>query len=169
VVSDAISDTGPILHLTQVQRFNLLAIFTRVVISEQVDLELRSRHIAVSAHASTTPGFTIDVQAVPAERIGELCSQVSPMLSDADISVLALAEDLRISPVLTDDLTLRRVLESRRHEVVGTIGVAIRAYTVGILTRTELDTVIEALFDKSTLYLSAGFRHIIREKLRQLV
>jgi predicted nucleic acid-binding protein len=80
---------------------------------------------------------------------------------------LAWADAFR-SPVLTDDLTLRRMLEREGATAVGTAGVLVRAYRRGLLARTELDAAVDALFERSTLHVSLAFRAYVRSLLRTL-
>lgn len=78
---------------------------------------------------------------------------------------MKLSPTLRIRPILTDDMELRKALESRGHEAVGSIGVAVRAYKVGKLTREGLEDLIDDLFSRSSLHLSKGFRQFVRDML----
>jgi predicted nucleic acid-binding protein len=72
------------------------------------------------------------------------------------------------SLVLTDDLALRRLLESHGATVAGTFGILVRAYSSGRLRRDELEEAVEALFHRSSLHLSRAFRIYIQELLKKL-
>ncbi len=89
-------------------------------------------------------------------------------LQEADLQVAALAELRKPSAVLTDDLELRRALEQRGHLVVGSIGVLIRAYKNGPLTRVAFEKALIRLLDDSSLYLSRAFRQHVLRLLDQL-
>jgi hypothetical protein len=71
-------------------------------------------------------------------------------------------------PVLTDDLALRRHLERRGTIAVGSVGLLIRAFHIGILKRQELDNAIDMLFEESSLHLSHVFRSYVRKLLNEL-
>jgi predicted nucleic acid-binding protein len=91
------------------------------------------------------------------------------MIHPADAQVLALAQrDQFQAPVLTDDLDLRRRLEYLEVTVVGSVGVLVRAFTAGRLKRDELDSAVDALFLKSTLYISRAFRIYVLNMLANL-
>ncbi len=86
------------------------------------------------------------------------------------MQVLALAKSQRFaSAVLTDDLDLRRCLEDQGAVVVGSVGVLVRAYSRGYLTRAELENAIEALFAQSTLHTSRAFAAHVRRLLDELL
>jgi predicted nucleic acid-binding protein len=83
------------------------------------------------------------------------------------VIVLAQSSQFR-KPILTDDLALRRRLESHAATVVGSVGVLVRAYTSGRLSRNSLESAIDALFTASTLHMNRAFRAYIRHLLADL-
>lgn len=82
-----------------------------------------------------------------------------------DLAVAALSVRLSPDVVLTDDLELRKGLEAQSFTVVGSIGILVRAFKAGRLTKAELRNSFDRLFDGSTLYLSKGFAVYVREFL----
>lgn len=50
----------------------------------------------------------------------------------------------------------------------GTVGVLIRAYTSGRITRADLDGAIESLFNQSSLFISRAFRIYLKKLLSDL-
>lgn len=165
-MSEAISDTGPILHLAEIGALSVLTIFKKVHVSNLVDEELLSYGIDLAVEGQRWPELTFEMKAVDQERVTELLRELAAFeLHRADASIIALADDLRIKPILTDDMELRKALESRGHEAVGSIGVAVRAYKLRKLTREALEDLIDDLFSRSSLHLSKGFRQYVREML----
>ncbi len=168
-MSEAISDTGPILHLAEIGALSVLTIFKKVLVSNLVNEELRRYGIDLVAEGQQRRELTFETKAVGQERVTELLRELAAFkLHRADASIIALADDLRIKPILTDDMELRKALESRGHEAVGSIGVAVRAYKLRKLTREGLEDLIDDLFSRSSLHLSKGFRKFIREMLVSL-
>lgn len=93
----------------------------------------------------------------------------TPRLQPADIEVFLLAREGRFeSLVLTDDLALRRVLEEHGAVVAGSVGVLVRAYAIGRLSRQELERSMEALLEESSLHLSRAFRVYVKKLLADL-
>jgi len=60
------------------------------------------------------------------------------------------------------------VLESRGVLAVGSVGLLVRAHAAGLLDLAELEHAVDALFDRSTLHLSTGFRRYVRRLLGRL-
>jgi predicted nucleic acid-binding protein len=167
-VSDAISDTSPILHLHEINRLDMLGIFERIFIPALVADELRFYEI--EPQNLGVQGVSVSVQSVStARRDIVLTERHGPSIQPADAEVFTLSQDDGFQkPVLTDDLILRRRLESHGAIVVGTVGVLVRAYQMGKLERSHLESSIDTLFDRSTLRLSRAFRAYIRQLLSNL-
>ncbi|MHB9126573.1 MAG: hypothetical protein ACYC4F_11600 [Armatimonadota bacterium] len=163
----AVSDTGPILHLGEIDRLDELKQFDKVAVSDVVRAELR-RH-GMFAAAETALSDILEVHRV---RLREITAQRGAlsgfMLHRADLSVAALASRLASDVVLTDDLELRKALESHGALVVGSIGVLFRSFRNGHLSKDELRAVLESLFDDSTLYLSKGLKAYVCARLDAL-
>jgi predicted nucleic acid-binding protein len=131
-----------------------------------VNKELLSYGIDLVVKGQRWPKLTFEMKTVGQERVTELLRELAAFkLHRADASIIALADDLRIKPILIDDMELRKALESRGHEAVGSIGVAVRAFKAGKLTREALEDIIDDLFSRSSLHLSKGFRQYVREML----
>ena len=167
-MGEAISDTGPILHLHEIDRLYALNVFNGLFIPTLVADELRVWGLNIS-NLGISAG--ISVMTVDSGRRVEVLEDVSNSpIQPADAEVLILAEDDGFKkPVLTDDMRLRKRLESRGALVVGSVGVLFRAYHIGMLERNELDMAVVALFEESTLHLSPAFRAYVREFLTDLV
>jgi len=82
-------------------------------------------------------------------------------LHKADISVLALGDELKVKTILTDDLQLREKSKARNFKPVGTIGIIFKSYTDRLIIRKDLERLIGELFGKSGLFLEKGFRNYI--------
>jgi predicted nucleic acid-binding protein len=165
-VSEAISDTGPILHLAEIGALSVLAIFRRVLVSNQVNEELQKHGIDLAVEGQLRPELTFETRVIGQDLVTGLLQELATFkLHRADASVIALADNLQIRSILTDDMELRKALESRGHKVIGTIGITVRAYKVGRLSREALENLIDDLFSHSSLHLSRGFRQFVREML----
>jgi predicted nucleic acid-binding protein len=165
---EAITDTGPVLHLHEIGWLESLRIFDHLVMPDLVAEELCTYGLDPS-HLGVT---ALKVAIVIVER-----TEWSPVLSEtdqptihpADAQVFVLARSSQFQkPVLTDDLALRRRLESQGATVVGSVGALVRAYTAGHLKRNELESAADALFTTSTLYMSRAFRAYVRHLLADL-
>lgn len=163
----AVSDTGPVLHLGEVGELGQLEVFESVAVSQQVRSELR-KHGALR-HAAEILGDRLRVERVTQEQVETQRRQLSSLqLHAADLSTCALAARVRPDVVLTDDLALRKGLEGQGQVAVGSVGVLVRAYRTGRLSRTQLDASLDRLFNGSSLYTSQAFRARVRELLDKM-
>jgi predicted nucleic acid-binding protein len=167
-VADAIADTGPIRHLHEIGRLAALAVFDSLRLPDLVAAELNAYGLTIAE--IETHGLSVTI--VPVD-VSEWTSLVGAAqagtLQPADAQVLVLAQaDRFVRVVATDDLAVRRRLEDRGATVVGSVGILVRAYTSGRLTRADLDEAIDALLTRSTLFLSPAFRAYLRRLLADL-
>jgi predicted nucleic acid-binding protein len=161
----AIADTGPLLHLAEIGCLAALGAFQRLLIPDLVVDELR-RH-GVDVRLVDVPELTVST--VPPrryERVSRVANSAGVSIQAADAQVLALVlARRRRDVVLTDDLALRRIVEGRHVVAVGSVGVLVRASSQGLMDDAELRRSIDALFERSTLYLSKAFRAYVHRLL----
>lgn len=163
-----VSNTGPLLHLTEIELERLLIIFDQLIISGQVKSELK-RH-SVLGKVEATMSHRLIVESVTQLELDAQMTTLSRFkLHQADLSVAALAERFSPELVLTDDLELRKGLEAQGYLVIGSAGILVRGFKSGFLTREELQVFLTKLFDGSTLYYSSGFRTYVQKLLDDLV
>ncbi|MBI5443453.1 MAG: hypothetical protein HY900_19850 [Deltaproteobacteria bacterium] len=164
---EAISDTGPVLHLWEIGRAHVLDVFERVLLPSLVAEELSRYGVEPGAQALKA---TLEVASVGEEERRQVLAEPGGFAlhaADAEVLVLARRTEFRF-PALTDDLALRRRLEAEGAEVSGSFGVLIRAYKKGLLERMELKSAVEALFSASTLHAGPAFRAYARVLLAEI-
>jgi len=160
----AIADTGPLVHLAEIGEAGQLDIFDAVIVTEQVNVEL-IRH-GVGARIAETLGNRFRVSSVSRSEMRTKLAELSRLrLHRADISTAALAARVKPDVVLTDDLRLRKALESQGFLVVGSIGVVFRALRLGRLGKRDAINRLDQLLDDSSLYASKAFRVSVRKIL----
>jgi predicted nucleic acid-binding protein len=159
---DIVCDTGPLTHLWQIQSWTAFSTFDTIHLSTQVVQEVQ--HYVALEQLETISGSQISVHVIPPaqweETKTQLPGQVSLQL--ADLETLSLAQALKPTWVLTDDLALRQAIEWLGLKPMGSVGVLLRAYQAGLFTNERLDQVIDKLFVHSTLYLSPQFKSYVR-------
>lgn len=165
----AIADTGPVLHLAEIDQLPALGIFEGLLLPAVVEVELLAYGIDVTKDLLAANRPQVEIATTKPHRIATRLQEAKGThIHWADAAVLILAEETGIEPILTDDLALRRVLEAQDRLVVGTVGILTRAYADGLLTRSELDISVEDLFKRSTLFISPNFRQVIYQLLAEL-
>ncbi len=164
----AVTDTEPVLHLSQIGQIVTLRLFAPLIVSDWVRVELE-RHRVWDELASAI-GANLRVEIVTVQEIEAFRTEAGlrATLSDADASVGVLARRYPNAVVLTDDLPLRKALERQGVTVVGSIGVLFRAYAEGLLNKSALKQAIEQLFTGSSLYLSEGLKRRVLKRLHPL-
>jgi predicted nucleic acid-binding protein len=133
-----VSNSSPLIALARIQRLDLLpAIFESVFIPPAV-----AREIAPSIPALPT-WLRIQVASVL-----PLAPLLRRRLGAGEREALALAIELRADWIILDDLPARRSAEANGLNVIGTLGMLIRAKRGGLLKsiRPELDALLRTAF-----------------------
>ncbi len=167
VPETAVADTGPLLHLAQIGAEGLLALFSRLTISAQVADELR-RHGAAATLELSLPDVLTIATVGDDEIVAARHDDPAGKLSVPDWSVVVLARRLAPDVSLTDDLALRRALEDRGYLVVGSIGIVLRALSLGSIDVTDAKSSLDRLSNGSTLYLSTGLRRYVKSLIEDM-
>lgn len=160
----AVSDSGPLTHLAQIDLGAALETLAVVHLSTQVVAEVRA-YVAlaqweklIQVHEVSPPEIAVQRAAVPSGTV----------LQIADLATLVLARRLSPELVLTADLALRRVIEAQGYTPMGSVGVLLWAYKRGMLDKAALDRAIDNLFVHSTLYLSPVFKTYVRGLIAEM-
>lgn len=164
---DTVADTGPVLHLDEIGHLTALLTAAPIVFPDLVLAELEARGLGLARLQEA--GVAPTVSPVPSFEWREILRNVAPQIQPADAQVFALVRASRFQALaLTDDLALRKLLESHGGQVAGTVGILVRAYTTGGISRAELETSIESLFNDSSLHLSRAFQVYLKKLLSDL-
>ena len=166
-MSEAVSDTGPVLHLWEIGQVQALDVFERVLLPPLVAEELSRYGVALEAQVLKATLEVVPVEDGERQQVLGEPTIFAIHAPDAEVVVLTRRTGFRLS-VLTDDLALRKRLEAEGADVSGSFGVLIRAYKKGFLGRLELESAVEALFSDSTLHAGAPFRAYARALLAEL-
>ncbi len=168
-MSSAISDTGPILHLSEIGRLNCLGVFDEMFVPDLVISECEALGVMV-ADSSLFP-LAVSFRAIPESEWRPFAgTSRTGYLHPADAEVFALARQMEFRLItLTDDLVLRRRIEAEGGTVAGTVGILVRALQAGLLGRAELSLAIDSLFTTSTLHMSRPFRTYVRRLISDIL
>ncbi|MFC6763629.1 nucleic acid-binding protein [Natrinema soli] len=137
----AVADTGPLIHLDEIDALQLLSVVDGLLIPQTVNEELE---------AGTVPSALnhIEYELVEAEE-----TELTVDLDPGETAALAVASE-RSAVLLTDDLAARDAAEDANVEVHGSIGVIVLAYTRGELTKSKAAELMRALQTETSLFIT---------------
>ncbi len=163
----AVSDTGPVRHLWEIGQERILTLFSIVYLPNQVKVELSLQDVWQNLDEAVLDCFR--VESVADSEIQKMSAIFADTeLQPVDVAVIVLAKLLNPHAVLTDDLELRKALESLGLSVVGSVGLLIRAFKNGQFSKADLEMLIDRLFTGSTLYLSKAFKARVKRMIEDL-
>jgi len=155
---DAVFDTGPLIHLHEIAQLKIIiSIFKTIQIPEQVVREITNDPI-ISFIQQHSEKIIIHPISEP-DLFATKDAYSNFRLHLADLAVLILLNINTDAFAATDDLALRRAVESTGRTVVGTIGLLFRAKTLQLIDKIQLSQLINQVFDDSTLYLNSAFKN----------
>lgn len=138
----AVSDTGPLIHLGEINALHVLGELDELVIPKTVHNELREGTIPESFDELD---YTI--------RSVEYSPDDHPTLDPGETAAIVLCRGSD-TVLLTDDLDAREVAADLEIEVHGSLGIILLAYARNVYSATEAKSLIRDLKRDTSLYLS---------------
>ena len=145
MANDACSDTGPILHLTEIGKINLLHCFKKILISKLIEEELLEHNVQKFSKNISVEDVNKDQTVLLAEKYD---------LDIGESSIIYLCKKLRISLMLTDDLDARAIAIHLDLKPMGTLGVVMRAYRDNIINQKEAIDILNGIYKTSSLFVT---------------
>lgn len=162
-VLKAVADTGPLIHLAEIDCLPLLSIFSEVHVPDAVWREARTP-ATIRAHLSKRAIR----HALDAADVQDFVSRYQlERLQAGECASLCLCRKLELSLVLTDDLAVREAAFRLGLTPVGSLGVIARAFLVGRLEREEAEARLEDLYSVSSLFVTRAIVDLAVERLRE--
>ncbi len=147
MVNKVVSNSGPIIHLIEINLIQALSIFKETYISDEIKNELRRNSINIPKRLrlmNLRPKFK-DVAEI-------LVNKFSLDLGEAQSIALALQE--KATYFLTDDLDARTVANLYNIEAHGTVGIILRAFRERIIDRKTAIKKVNELYTTSSLFIT---------------
>lgn len=134
-----VSNAGPLIHLTKIGRLNLLKeLFKSVVIPNTVKIEVvdrgKEKGAADAFLIENEVGKWIVAEEDINDRVKEIAKRAGIEMGEAIAIMFAKEKGF---PALIDDSAARRFAIGLGLEVIGSIGVLIKATRAGIITKEE--------------------------------
>ncbi len=159
----AVSNAGPLIHLSEVGCFELLRVFSRLYIPERIYAEVCIEGMPGDRELRAA-GY-VEVLKVSSEEREEVGKRLEVKLDEGEVAALALCRRLGEVVFLTDDLAARGAGKQLGLEVHGSAGVIARAYREGLIELQSAKQSLERLYSVSNLFVTKA---IIEEAIRDL-
>ena len=151
----AVSDSGPIMHLSEIGALKILGMFN-IVIPEEVLSETANIHTNAKV-------LRLDQKHKDLARLLTLTDSIQ--LGEAEAISLALQQGVRL--FFTDDLDARSVAGKYGLKAHGTVGILVKAFRKGILSESEVVSFLRLLRSKSSLFITNELVEWCIRKIRQ--
>jgi len=144
-----VSNTGPLLHLSEARGLDLLNLAGEVHIPSGVETEA-----AYYVSAWSTPAWMAVDTLTESHVADAIAWQQAGLLHRGEAEAIALARQLDADWLLTDDAAARLVAQKLGLEVHGSLGIVLWAAAVGHLNRAKAVAALDQLA-RSSLWMSA--------------
>jgi len=152
------ADTGPILHLHELKKISILNIFSTIFISSIVQDELKH-------HGLENLTKKVRLQQVNNNQVSLLSQKYGIDIGES--SAIWLCKSLKISVLLTDDLAAREVAHAHGIRPVGTIGIILRSYRDGVISKSDALKILDVITIHSSLFVTSNLISLAKQELKK--
>jgi len=145
--SRVVSNTGPIIHLREIDLISVFNVFKEVIIPKEVENEILKRGLTIPAKIKVVQ---LNKEFKDISEI--LTNQFSIDLGEAQAIALALQE--KVGYFLTDDLEARDAAKAYKIEPHGSAGIILRAFREKLIDKKTTIEKVRELHDKSSLFIT---------------
>jgi len=151
-IDKAVFDTGPFIHLNEINLLHILNLFKSIMAVDEVFNEL-NKNAALHGKIKNAGNIKLfqlkpkskDISMLLAERYN---------INLAESSSISLAMQEKADIFITDDLDARTIAKNFNIEVHGTIGIIVRAFRESFISRETAINKIKELYGKSSLFIT---------------
>jgi predicted nucleic acid-binding protein len=161
----AVIDAGPIIHLAEIDRLTALQVFDDLLLPDAVWNECVPVG-RVSSQDLLALSCIRRRTLIPTEVTEFVEKHTLSRLQAGEIECLLLCCQDGVRTILTDDMAAREAASRLALTPVGSLGIAIRAYRLGLLSLHETEMVIADLYDVSSLFVTRPIVEMAIEQLR---
>jgi len=160
-VEQAVADAGPLIHLHEVEQIDLLSLFKILCIPGAVWAESADKINSPPLNLNNIRHHTLTASDV--DHFVQTHSLSNLHVGERES--LCLCNQLDIPLLLTDDLAVREAARRLCVRPVGSLGIVVRGYKEGILTYSEAEKSLIALYEESSLFVTQTIVEIAIEQL----
>lgn len=160
MASRVVSNTGPLIHLTEINLSEALEVFDNIYIPEEVKNELIKNKIKTPKKIRV-----INLKAKFKDVAEILVDKFTLDLGEAQAIALALQE--KADYFLTDDLDARTVANIHSIEAHGTVGIIMRAFREKIINKETAIKKVNELYTVSSLFITKDLTDYIVKSINK--
>jgi len=155
-----VTDSGPIIHLSQIGTDFAWKIFPKVYVPDIVHLEV-TKYSLPGSNIFKDKRFKINTSN---KNILEKAKKLhrNYEMGKNDSIILTHAKSLNADFLLTDDLELRELPSKEKIKPVGSVGILYRSFIEGHCDIKQLFKHLDSLFSKSSLYITKDLIQLVK-------
>ena len=155
-----VTDSGPIIHLSQIDTNFAWKIFPKVYVPDIVHMEV-TKFSLPGSDIFKEKRFKINTgNKIILEKAKKLHKKYE--MGKYDSIILAHAKSLKADVLLTDDLELRELAFTEKIKPVGSVGILYRSFIEGHCDLKQLFKHLDSLFSESSLYITKDLIQIVK-------
>jgi predicted nucleic acid-binding protein len=163
---DVVSDAGPLIHLAEIDCLSLLVVFENLHVPETICREVFNHGLS---WADVFGMGLVQQYTLSRSEVAQFIKANNlEGLHHGEQECLYLCKQTGIQVLLTDDLAVR---ESARHLnliPVGSLGVVVKAYRVGQISRSAAESYLNNLYQVSSLFVTRTIVELAIEQLSSM-
>ena len=164
----AVTDAGPLIHLTEIGCLHILSIFGNLHLPEAVWTE--TVECGRTSAEDLLKLSTVERHNVPRSDITQFVGINNLKdLHSGECECLYLCRQIGVSILLTDDLAVRGAAKRLKLVPVGSLGIVAKAYRQGKISMADAERHILNLYEVSSLFVTKVIVEIAIEELQKTV
>jgi predicted nucleic acid-binding protein len=163
---EAVSNSGPLIHLAQINKFDLFSIFDKIYIPAQVYLEVSAFDALLKRKIDKAENIK-KMEVVPLSP-GKLTKKLAGYnLDSGELQAISLCYALGKNLFLTDDLDAREAALACGLNPHGSVGIIVSAYRRKYLDLETAEKAMYDLYEISNLFITRSIINLGIEELRK--
>lgn len=162
----AVLDAGPLIHLDELGSLNLLDGYQEVLLPDIVENEARRHRPEIQI--DSIPGLVrVSCNPTTTEPLSALAAEFG--LHAGELAAISVLKEHHGDLLLSDDAAARAMAEAVGFQVRGTVGLILRGWQRGQISKAAAVALLKALPVRSTLHLRPGFLARVLEEIADRV
>lgn len=164
----AVSDSGPLIHLSEINCLSILSIFKGLHVPDAVWIEtVVKERISERDMLNLANIHRHSLSSAEVMQYIEKNNLVG--LHFGEKECMCLCQKMNISVLLTDDLAVRNAARCVHLIPVGSLGIVVKSYSMGRISQSNAERYIIDLYEVSSLFVTRTIVELAIEQLRNHV